>query len=542
MSKTNNSTLAIRLPLIIAVAVIIGIFIGARMLEPSAKNEKLSKSLTKFREVLTSIDRNYVDKVESGTLVDNAIKEMLTNLDPHSAYIPKEEVERLNAQLKGSYDGIGVQFEIFRDTVYIIKSIDGGPSAKLGLKTGDKIISVEDENIAGIGINSKGVTDRLLGAAGSEVNVTILRNGSLMDYTIKRGRIPQKSVVAAYMVDNKTGYIKIARFGSKTYDEFQDALKKLMGEGMVQLVMDLQGNGGGLMSAAEKIADELIAGKRLIVSQKSVHEQYSTSYHAKRTGVFEEGPVVVLVDEYSASASEIVSGALQDHDRALVVGRRTFGKGLVQMPISLNDNSEMRLTIARYYTPSGRSIQKPFSNIDDYYKDLSDRYDHGEFFNADSIKFNDSLKFETAKGRTVYGGGGIMPDYFVAYDTSANSDYYRQLLNKRAIREFSLRYYLANEKELLEMEFPEFENNFRISTQMINDLISIGEKLGAKYSEGDFRQSKLLLKGYMKAEIASLIWDEDGFYPIMNPVSNEIYNRALQLFDEASLLASAYNE
>ncbi len=541
MSKTNNSTLTVRLPLIIAVAVIIGIFIGARMLEPTAKSEGLSKSLTKFREVLTSIDRNYVDEVESGTLVDNAIKEMLANLDPHSAYIPKEEVERLNAQLKGSYDGIGVQFEIIRDTVYIIKSIKGGPSDKLGLKTGDKIVSVEDENIAGIGIDSKGVTDRLLGAAGSEVNVTILRNGSSLEYTIKRGHIPQKSVVAAYMVDDKTGYIKIARFGSKTYDEFHTALNKLRSEGMGQLVMDLQGNGGGLMSAAEKIADELIAGKRLIVSQKSFHDQYNTSYHAKRAGVFEEGPVVVLVDEYSASASEIVSGALQDHDRGLVVGRRTFGKGLVQMPISLNDKSEMRLTIARYYTPSGRSIQKPFSNIDDYYKDLSDRYDHGEFFNADSIKFNDSLKFETAKGRTVYGGGGIMPDYFVAYDTSANSDYYRQLLNKRAIREFSLKYYLANEKKLLAMEFPEFENNFQISVQMINDLISIGEELEIKYSAEDFRQSELLLKGYMKAEIASLIWDEEGYDPIINPVSNEIYKRALQLFDEASLLAIANN-
>ncbi len=542
MRKPNNSPLAVRLPLIIAVAVIAGIFIGATMLEPSAKSEGLSASLSKFKDVLTSIDRYYVDEVESNELVESAIREMLKNLDPHSAYIPKEEVERLNAQLKGSYDGIGVQFDILHDTVYVIKAIDGGPSKALGIKTGDKIVIVEGENIAGIGIKNKGVTDRLLGAAGSEVKVTILRNGSNLEFTIKRGQISQQTIVASYMVDVETGYIKISRFGAKTYDEFVAALAKLKEKGMTRLVIDLQGNGGGLMSAAERISDELIEGKRLLVSQKSSHKQYTNSFYAKIDGIFEEGPVIVLVDEYSASASEIVSGALQDHDRALIVGRRTFGKGLVQMPISLNDKSEMRLTIARYYTPSGRSIQKPYSNIDDYNKELSERYDHGEFFNQDSIKFNDSLKFETSKGRTVYGGGGIMPDHFVPYDTSAYSTYYRQLLSKRIVREFTLKYFLANENDLLDMNFSDFNKNFRVSDKMVKELIAIGDEGGVSYDEDGYRQSKLLLRTFMKAEIASLIWGEQGFYPVMNPVSNEAYNRALKLFDEAILLAEAYNE
>ena len=254
----------------------------------------------------------------------------------------------------------------------------------------------------------------------------------------------------------------------------------------------------------------------------------------------ENGPVIVLVDEYSASASEIVSGALQDHDRALIVGRRTFGKGLVQMPISLNDRSELRLTIARYYTPSGRSIQKPYNNGVDYYSDISSRYDHGEFFYADSIKFEDSLKFETAKGRTIYGGGGIMPDYFVPYDTSMQTAYYRTLRSKRAIREYTFNYFIAHKEELRNMDFDHYLNSFVITDEMLEDIVEIGEELGIAFNNTEFQHSVTLLKGFVKADIASFVWAENGYYPIINPVTNEIYKRALELFDEAILLAEVY--
>jgi len=281
-------------------------------------------------------------------------------------------------------------------------------------------------------------------------------------------------------------------------------------------------------------------GKRLIVSQKSVHDKYNSSYYAKKKGIFEEGPLIVLVDEYSASASEIVSGALQDHDRALIVGRRTFGKGLVQMPIRLNDNSELRLTIARYYTPSGRSIQKPYDDGNDYHSDLSDRYDHGEFFYADSIKFDDSLQFKTARGRVIYGGGGIMPDYFVPFDTSMQTDYYRQLAGKRAVREFSLSYYLSHIEELHEMEFKDFLHSFDINNKMLQRVVEIGDEIGVEYNQEDYDTSLPLLKAYIKAEIAAMVWDEAGYYQVLNPVSNEIYSKALKLIDEAALLAEAY--
>ena len=540
MNKISNTKSDIRFPFIIAIAVVVGIFIGATMLEPKFSIQGISGSIAKFKDVILSIDKNYVDEVDASGLVDDAIVEMLRELDPHSTYIPKEEVERLNAQLRGVYEGIGIQFDILRDTVYVIRVLEGGPSKTIGLQSGDKIIQVEGEIIAGTGITNKGVTDRLLGQAGSEVTITILRENTEKDYTITRGTIPQRTIVSSYMINKETGYIKISRFGSKTYDEFKNALSEMLDKGMTKLVLDLQGNPGGLMSAAEDISDELIAGRKLIVSQKSVHDRYNSSFYARKEGIFENGLVIVLVDEYSASASEIVAGALQDHDRALIVGRRTFGKGLVQMPISLNDRSELRLTIARYYTPSGRSIQKPYNNGEDYYSDISSRYDHGEFFHADSIKFEDSLKFETAKGRTIYGGGGIMPDYFVPYDTSMQTAYYSTLRNKRAVREYTFNYFIAHNEALGNMHFDDFMNSFVITDEMLANIVEIGEELGIAFNKTQFQHSLTLLKGLVKADIASFVWGENGYYPVINPVSNEIYIRALELFDDAALLAEAY--
>jgi len=486
VSGEKNTKLAIRLPLIIAVAMVVGIFIGARMLEPKIESENISSSLTKFREVLTSIDKYYVDKVASKGLVENAIGEMLNKLDPHSRYIPSEEVNHLNAQLNGHYDGIGIQFVILQDTVYIVKSISGGPSETLGLMTGDKIIKVEGENIAGIEIQSSEVADRLLGPSNTEVTITVLRGKESVEYTIERAKIPQRSVDASYMVSSDIGYIKISSFGDKTYNEFREALDLLISAGMERLILDLQGNRGGRMDAAEKISDELISGKRLIVSQRSAHKKFNSSSYAKNEGVFEEGPLIVLVDENSASASEIVSGALQDHDRALIVGRRTFGKGLVQLPITLNDKSEMMLTIARYYTPSGRSIQKPYGDLDTYFSDLSARFDHGEYFHEDSIKFIDSLQFTTAQGRVVYGGGGIMPDHFVPYDTANYTMYYRQLLGKGVLRKFSMDYYISNKTALSDMEKNKYVDEFQVDESMLRTILSIGDDFGVDFNSKEF--------------------------------------------------------
>ena len=541
MSEVNNSKRVIRLPLIIALAVLAGIFIGSRMLEPKMDEENISTSITKFREVLTRIDNNYVDEVESNGLVEDAIREMLDKLDPHSRYIPAEQVASLNAQLQGHYDGIGIQFVILQDTVYVVRAMDDGPSKAQGILTGDKIIKVGDENLFGSDVTSSDVADRLLGPSDTQVTITVLRGTESIEFTIERGKIPQYSVPASYMVDDRIGYIKVSNFGDKTYDEFKSALEKLKSEGMERLVIDLQGNPGGRMDAAEKLSDELISGKRLIVSQKSAHKQYNLSSYARNDGIFEDGPVIVLVDESSASASEIVSGALQDHDRALIVGRRTYGKGLVQLPITLVDKSEMMLTIARYYTPSGRSIQKPYEDSELYHSDLTARYNRGEFFYEDSIKFIDSLKFETAKGRVVYGGGGIMPDHFVPYDTANYTSYYRKLLARGVLRKFTIDFYVSNKEYLSGLEMDWFLADFEITDTMLQKILAIGDRFEVEFNREEYNTSLSLIKSYVKADIAEFVWNDEGFYQVINPASNEIYNRALELFDEANRLAQAYN-
>lgn len=541
MSEIKNSKLAARLPLIVAIAVVAGIFVGARMLEPNMDTESLSGNLTKFREVLTSIDQNYVDDVASDELVERAIREMLDHLDPHSRYIPADKVAQMNAQLKGHYDGIGVQFVILQDTVYVVKAMEGGPSRTLGIQTGDRIIRVEDESLIGINLESQGVADRLLGPSGTEVNVTVLRDQEELVFTIKRGKIPQRSV-EGYLVRGDIGYIKISNFGDRTYQEFRQTMEQLIEEGMEKLILDLQGNPGGRMDAAERISDELISGKRLLVSQRSAHKQYNTSTYARKTGLFEDQPVIVLVDENSASASEIVSGALQDHDRALIVGRRTYGKGLVQLPITLADNSEMMLTIARYYTPSGRCIQKPYDDSEAYFHDLNERYDHGEMFYQDSIKFVDSLRFTTAKGRVVYGGGGIMPDHFIPFDTASYTRSYRRVVSTGILRKYALDYFTSHRESMQYLDLEGFVNTFELDAGILDDIKSIAGRFDVTIDDDELAISETLIRTSIKADLADFLWGEAGYYRVTNPVTNEIYVQALDMFDEATLLARAYNQ
>ena len=540
MNQTKNSSKQISLPIWLAIAVAVGIAIGAYLVNPRVTTKSSSSGVSKFREVLSNIDRNYVDTVNTNELVDVAITQMLEELDPHTVYVTADQIELANMGLRGGYDGIGVQFDIVRDTIVVVKPTPDGPSDKAGVRAGDKIVMVEGENVAGININTRGVTDRLLGRRGTEVNISVIHYGEkeIEEITITRGKIPQNTVVASYMVTPDIGYIKLVSFGSRSHDEFKAALSDLKEQGMKKLIFDLQGNGGGYMRAAEDIADELIGGDAILVSQKGKMEQYNNVVRAGNTGLFEEEAIIVLIDEYSASASEIVAGALQDNDRALIVGRRSYGKGLVQMPIDLVDGSELRLTIARYYTPSGRSIQKPYVKGEgmDYAHDLINRYEHGEFYHEDSIQFDDSLKYTTPKGRIVYGGGGIMPDHFVPFDSTGNTEYYSALISRRAIRELTMSYFMENRQSLENTTKDQFTKEFLVSNLMLNRLIQIGEELGIEYNEEEFQRSRNHMVTYIKAEIARNIWDDAGFYPIYNEVSNTSYNKALTLFDEAQAL------
>lgn len=535
----NNSKWAIRLPIIVTSAVAIGVLLGANFTTSDTPSGDINKSLFKFREVLGYIDRNYVDEVNSDELVETAITNMLEKLDPHTVYIPKEEVVLAQSQLQGNFEGIGIEFNIFKDTLYVVTPLSGGPSEKVGLQAGDKIVKVDGENIAGIGLNNRKVYEKLRGPKGSEVKLEIMRDskGKVLEYTIIRDKIPQSSVDVAYMVNKEVGYIKVSRFTATTYDEFYAALEKLIDQGMQKLMLDLTGNPGGYLDKAVNMADELLAGNQMIVYTKGKESRYNDEYRAIRKGIFEKGPVIVMIDQGSASASEIVAGALQDNDRALIVGRRSFGKGLVQMPINLSDGSELRLTISRYYTPSGRSIQKPYDGKDEAYAhDLADRYENGELFVADSIHVNDSLEYTTTKGRKVYGGGGIVPDYFVPIDTTETSGYLTRLYTSNSLREYTFKYFEANKNRFEKMGFDQFFRDFTVTDKMLDDLNKVARENKVKFTTAEFNKSKELIRIHVKAQIGRSNWGEEGFFPIFNQ-ADEVFVKALTLFEQAEQLA-----
>jgi carboxyl-terminal processing protease len=535
VSKEKTSRIYIKLPIFLALAIICGIFIGAIM-NKNSSGSNIAQNYMKYAEILNYIERDYVDTVNLDELVDYSITKMLEKLDPHTVYIPKKDIEIARSQLKGDFEGIGIEFNIIKDTLYVITPINGGPSETAGLLAGDKIVKVDDKVIAGTGITNSDVFKKLRGPKGSKVKLTIKRRGmkNPLDFMITRDKIPTYSVDVSYMVDPETGYIKVTNFAENTYTEFKSAITKLNAQGMKRLILDLRGNPGGYLDRATKMADEFLPDHKLIVYTDGKEPRYDQRYNAEFTGDFEKGALIVLIDEGSASASEIVSGALQDNDRALIVGRRSFGKGLVQMPIPLNDGSEIRLTISRYYTPSGRSIQKPYNpnNIEDYGGDLAKRLKHGEFFHADSIKFNDSLKFKTSKGRIVYGGGGIMPDIFVPKDTTEYTSYLVDLFNKNILREYTLDYYTNNKKELSAMKLEDFKTKFNISEQMLNDVISLAGKSGIKFKENEYNKSKAFIKLNLKAYIARSLFGNNGYSIIMNE-GDEIYQAAIKQFPKA---------
>jgi carboxyl-terminal processing protease len=543
VSETKNTKSQIRLPIILALAISAGIWIGATFAEPKGNQNDLRAALYKLQEIMTYINRDYVDSVDTNELVEYGINKMLENLDPHSSYIPARDASLAQSQLDGEFDGIGVEFGIIRDTIYVVAPLTGGPSEALGIQSGDQIIRVDGKTVAGIGITNRDVFDYLRGPSGSKVMVDIKRKNApeLIAYEITRDKIPQYSINASYMVNEEIGYIKVTRFAATTYDEFRNSVVDLQSQGMKKLIIDLQGNPGGYMGAAINMADELLGDRSLIVSQEGKVEQYNNKAFAFKPGIFEQGSVIVLINEGSASASEILAGAIQDNDRGLIVGRRSFGKGLVQMPIDLSDGAELRLTIARYYTPSGRSIQKPYDkNFEAYERDWIDRYDNGEFFSSDSIKFNDSLKYETKKGRIVYGGGGIMPDYFVPLDTTMNSAYVTKLFNSDSSREFILDYVTNNKDKFAGISMDDYYKTFRVTDEMLQGLVKVGERNKIEFDSKDFNKSKDYLKVLVKAHLGRQLYDDSAFYKVINDI-NEVYLRALNLFDEAERISIATN-
>ncbi len=474
----------------------------------------------------------YVDKVDESKLVETAIIKMLEELDPHSTYSNPEEVKRLNEPLQGNFDGIGIQFNMVTDTLFVIQPVSGGPSEKVGILAGDRIIEVNDTVIAGVKMSTDEVMRRLKGPKGSKVDVKVLRRGmkELLPFTIRRDKIPVYSLDASYMVNDSIGYIRINRFAATTGKEFTEALHKLQKQGMKDLILDLQGNGGGYLNAAIDLCDQLLGSKELIVYTEGIRNPRS-EFKAKGDGDFQKGGLVVLVDEFSASASEIVTGAIQDWDRGIVVGRRTFGKGLVQRPIDLPDGSMIRLTVARYYTPSGRCIQKPYDSVEQYNHDLIDRYNRGEMVSADSIHFPDSLKTKTLKlERTVYGGGGIMPDYFVPIDTTMYTDYYLNLRDKGAIVQFNIRLIDRHRKDWLKRykTFELFDVWFEVTDEMLDELVDLGKTLNVEYDEEQYRIALPLIKTQVKALLARDLWNMNEYFQVINTL-NPSMKKAMEI-------------
>ena len=523
--ENNNKNSNPFLPLFFALVLIIGIFVGIRLNRNSQQNELLQlfsnekNNTNKLDELLDYVLREYVDTLNRDSLTDVTIETLLGNLDPHSAYIPASDLQATNEPLNGNFEGIGVEFNLLRDTIYVVTAIPGGPSEKAGLKSGDKIIFVDGKKVAGIKITNEMVFKYLKGKGGTIVKIGVLRYGTsnIEYFKITRGKIPIYSVDAAYMMDSITGFIKISRFASTTYQEFDNALSKLEKQGLKQLILDLRGNPGGFLDAAIDISDEFLPKGKMIVYTQGKNKPRQNSISSEK-GRFEKQKLAILIDENSASASEIVAGAVQDNDRGVIIGRRSFGKGLVQEQTEFKDGSAIRLTIARYFTPSGRCIQKPYENgrIEDYYQDEMERYDTGELVNADSVKLNKKLKYTTPAGKVVYGGGGIMPDYFIPIDTTKVSRYISELLYKNLINDFALEYVNKNRTQLKYTSAKEFNQQFKVNTPLINELKSYANKNDIKSSASDLGKSLDLLSTHLKAYIAKDIFNQEAWFFVKN--------------------------
>ncbi|WP_044117832.1 S41 family peptidase [Alkaliflexus imshenetskii] len=526
--RYKNSLKQIVLPVVLALVLIVGFFIGKIWTpgHPQASGSRLFiyPQTNKIEALLNLIQDEYVDTIDKNDLIEKIIPEILKNLDPHTVYIPAQDLKTANQELEGNFGGIGVQFSMQNDTVMVISVVSGGPSEKLGIIPGDRIITVNDSTIAGVNMNSDNVVGMLRGEMGTKVNVGILRRDrpELINFEITRGSIPVYSVDVSYMITDSIGYIKVSRFARNTYQEFLTAMARLKAHNCQNVIIDLRGNSGGYLDVAISMSNEFLGKGDLIVYTEGKSSPRQNVY-ANGAGSCQNVGVTVLIDEFSASASEILAGAIQDNDRGLVVGRRSFGKGLVQQQIPLPDGSAIRLTVARYYTPSGRCIQKPYENgVEDYHRDILARFEHGEFFERDSILLDESLRYQTRGGREVYGGGGVMPDVFVPRDTSALTDYFFALRDRGLIYRFALQYTDDNRLQLQRFETVTALKKHLDSQPITEQLIRFATRQGVPFNETQYRRSLQQINVEVKAYIARNILDNDGFYPVFHEIDEMV--------------------
>ena len=511
---------------------VFGLLLSFQTISAQVFNEQVYK----FSTALGSVSTFYVDSVDQDQLVEDAIVEMLKKLDPHSVYINKDDVKAMNEPLQGNFEGIGVQFNLLDDTIFIVSPISGGPSEKVGIQAGDRIVKIDSEEVAGKGITQVQVREKLMGEKGTRVTVTVKRRNenSLLDFTITRDKIPIYSLEASYMVDDETGYIRLNRFSFTTVREFEQALNDLKKKKMRNLILDLRDNGGGYLQESITLSDHFLDKDKMIVYTEGLNIS-KMDYTSTTGGGFKDGRLVVLLNENSASASEIVAGAIQDWDRGLIIGRRSFGKGLVQRPVNLPDGSMIRLTVARYYTPTGRLIQRPYDNgADEYSMDAVRRYTSGEYFSRDSIHLDDSFKYYTKmNNRVVYGGGGIMPDIFVPYDTVAITGYYRELVRNGIFNRYVLNYVDRNRADLKQQfpEFQEFNNNFTVDQPMITEFAEYGENEGVKINEKELNISANTISIQLKALIARDLFDVSEYFEVINSRDNA-FLKAMEIISD----------
>jgi carboxyl-terminal processing protease len=479
--------------------------------------KEIEEQTIKYNQLLRVVRHLYVDSVDIARLTEAAIIGLLEELDPHSTYLTPDEVREANEPLEGGFFGIGIRFNIFRDTLVVDDVIPGGPSERVGLLAGDRIVAIDGQNVAGIGLTNTAVQQRLKGEENTLVKVAVLRHRQILDFNIKRGRVPIHSIDAAYMVAPTVGYVRVARFAATTAAEFETAVKKLKGEGMEDLVIDLQENPGGYLGTALQLADHLLDSRRLMLYTSGRDPRSNESYYSTPGGLLQQGRIVILQDEHSASASEILAGAVQDWDRGIIVGRRSFGKGLVQRPLPLQDGSMIRLTIAHYYTPAGRDIQKPYKQGDDYRAEILERYASGEMFTPDSIRHADTTRYYTrARQRLVHGGGGILPDLFVPVDTSVKYTYLNMLFAKGVLLDYELRNLHRDELLARYPTFRYFREAFDVTPAAIREIIAMGEEQGLPRDEHLITPVIPELKRYVKALAARVLWGENEYHQILN--------------------------
>ncbi|MBN8673485.1 MAG: S41 family peptidase [Chitinophagales bacterium] len=521
-----NKKLQVWLPLIFAVVMVVGMFFGYQMNGGSSKSFFSKPQQSTLDEVIYRLKNNYVDSINLDSLEGVAIEQMMNELDPHSVYFPPVELQAANEDLAGKFEGIGVEFNVFGDTVNIVYVIPNGPSDKAGLKIGDKILKVNDSSLVNGNQETEQIKKLIKGERGSKAVLQILREGKVSEFTVIRGTIPIHSIDAAYMLDKTTGYIKLNKFSESSYEEFMQAMERLQKEGLQKLVYDLRGNGGGFMNEAVDMADEFLDNDKLIVYTEGVNSK-KREYRCKRPGLFEKGKLTILIDELSASASEVLAGALQDWDRATIIGRRSFGKGLVQEQYGLSDGSAIRLTVARYYTPLGRSIQRPYEKGRKVYMDeLWERYSNGELLSADSNKVSNGKQYKTIGGKTVYGGGGIMPDIFVALDTSTYQRSVNRLLIDGGFNSFVYNYYLQHRQQVDQYATAtEYAKGFTNGEEMWNGLVNYAA-MDSINLKGVGEKEKQSLRQRLKALLARYKWRNDGFYQVLN-MDDEMVKKAL---------------